>query len=104
MNNNTIAYLKRFYAKVEHAQQLREDLIKLVEDLESEDGCVSAELFRDLEKTNEFILSVQFENQDDYQKHLKYLEDPKGLKKLMDDLKKHCVQPCWEDIRCEKIA
>ena len=69
MINNLAYCVEYFHAKPGCREQLTEALLKLIEPVRAEPGCLQYDLIQDQENENLIILIVKFENQDLMKQH-----------------------------------
>lgn len=83
-----------FYAKPGYRDQLVEALLKLVETVRAEPGCLQYDLIQDIQNSNLIILLVKFENQESMRLH----EQQAYIQQFAEnEMKKYCDKFIYND-------
>lgn len=79
MENTQLTIVANIFAKSEHKDLVKSELIKLIEITRTEEGCINYDLHQDNENENHFMFYENWATRDLWQKHMenKHIADYK---------------------------
>lgn len=70
MSNEQLTIVAHIYAKPDHKELVKSELIKLIAKTRAEEGCLNYDLHQDNENENLFLFYENWTNRDLWQKHM----------------------------------